>query len=187
MDAGYDRNPDFTIGITNTLRFKDLTLSFLVDLRKGGDVFNATEHFLTSRGLTNRTLDRDQPRVIDGVLRDGKQNTDNPTVNTIVVVPSVQTGYYTGISEELFIEKDINWFRLRDLTVRYAIPARMLKARDASVALTLTDLFVFTNYSGLDPIVNGNTAAVGGSGAVGIDYGNFPIPRGVAFSVRVGY
>ena len=187
VDAGYDRNPDFTIGITNTLRFKDLTFSFLVDLRKGGDVFNATEHFLTSRGLTNRTLDRDQPRVIDGVLRDGKQNTDNPTVNTIVVVPSVQTGYYTGISEELFIEKDINWFRLRDLTVRYAIPARMLKARDASVALTLTDLFVFTNYSGLDPIVNGNTAAVGGSGAVGIDYGNFPIPRGVAFSVRVGY
>ena len=43
-----------------------------------------------------------------------------------------------------------------------------------------------SNYSGLDPIVNGNTAAVGGSGAAGIDYGNFPIPRGINFGVRIG-
>jgi len=187
VDAGYDRTPDYTVGITNTLRFKALTMSFLVDVRKGGDVFNATEHFLTTRGLTTRTLDRDRPRVVDGVLRDGKENSATPTANTILLIPAVQNGYYTGMSEELFIEKDINWVRLRDVTVRYALPARLLKARDASVALTLTDLFVFTNYSGLDPIVNGNTAAVGGSGAAGIDYGNFPIPRGVAFSVRVGY
>jgi TonB-linked SusC/RagA family outer membrane protein len=187
IDAGYDRTPDFTVGLTNTIRYKDLSLSFLIDFRKGGDVFNATEHFLTSRGLTNRTLDRDQPRVIDGVIRDGKENTATPTQNTIVVIPSVQTGYYTGISEELFIEKDINWVRLRDLTLRYALPPRLLKAREASLALTVTDLFVLTNYSGLDPIVNGNTAAVGGSGGAGIDYGNFPIPRGVAFSLRIGY
>src|SRR5678815_5784787 len=94
--------------------------------------------------------------------------------NTIVVVPAVQTGYYTGISEELFIEKNINWLRLRDITLSYALPARLMK--NASVYLTGTDLFLWMNYSGLDPIVNGNTAAVGGSGAAGIDYGNFPIP-----------
>lgn len=187
VDAGYDRQPDWTMGVTNTFNYKRFQLSFLLDIRRGGDVFNATEHFLTSRGLTNRTLDREQPRVIAGVLRDGKENTDNPTRNTIVVIPAQQTGYYTNISEELFIEKDINWLRLRDLTLRYNVPGRLLKARDASVALTLTDLFVFTNYSGLDPIVNGNTAAVGGSGGAGIDFGNFPMPRGVAFSVRMGY
>lgn len=187
VDAGYDRQPDYTVGLTNTFRMKALTLSFLLDIRRGGDVLNATEHFLTTRGLTERTLDRERPRVIDGVLRDGKENTATPTKNTIVVVPAVQTGYYTGMSEELFIEKDINWFRLRDLTLRYNVPPRLLKARDASLALTLTDLFVFTNYTGLDPIVNGNTAAVGGSGGAGIDFGNFPMPRGIALSLRVGY
>ena len=51
------------------------------------------------------------------MLRDGKENTATPTPNTIVVVPAVQTNYYTGISEELFIERDINWFRMRDVTV----------------------------------------------------------------------
>jgi TonB-linked SusC/RagA family outer membrane protein len=187
IDAGYDRQPDFSVGITNTLRYKRLSLNFLLDIRKGGDIFNATEQYLTSRGLSTRTLDRDQPRVIEGVLRDGKENTANPTINSIVVVPAVQIGYYTAISEELFIEKDINWVRLRDVTLRMNLPGRALMARDASIWVRGTDLFLFTNYSGLDPVVNGNTAAVGGSGASGIDFGSFPMPRGLAFGVKVGY
>ena len=187
IDAGYDRQPDFLLGITNTFRYKRFALNFLVDIRKGGDVFNATEQFLTSRGLTERTLDRDTPRVIEGVLRDGKENSATPTANNIVVLPSSQTSYYTAISEELFIEKNINWVRLRDVTFRYTMPGKYLMARDASLFVTGTDLFVFTNYTGLDPIVNGNSAAVGGSGAAGIDYGNFPIPRGFAFGLTVRY
>ena len=35
IDAGYDRQPDWTAGVTNTLRWKRWQLSFLVDLRKG--------------------------------------------------------------------------------------------------------------------------------------------------------
>jgi TonB-linked SusC/RagA family outer membrane protein len=186
IDGGYDRQPDFTIGIGNTLRRGRVSLDFLLDIRKGGDVFNATEHWLTARGLTPRTLDREQPRVVQGVLRDGKENTDNPTVNTIVVIPHIQNAYYTGISEELFIEKDINWLRLRDVTVRYALPAGIMGTRHASVFVTATDLFLLTNYSGMDPIVNGNSAAVGGSGGVGIDLGNFPMPRAFNFGVRMG-
>jgi TonB-linked SusC/RagA family outer membrane protein len=187
IDAGYDRQPDFTIGLTNTLRYKRVSLDFLLDIRKGGDVFNATEHYLTARGLSPRTLDREQPRVIKGVLRDGKENTDNPTPNNIVVIPAVQTGYYTSISEELFIEKDINWLRLRDVTLRYNLPAGFMTTRSASVFVSATDVFLITNYSGLDPIVNGNSAGVGGSGGAGIDYGNFPMPRGINFGVKVGF
>jgi TonB-linked SusC/RagA family outer membrane protein len=183
IDHGYDRTPDFTVGLTNNIKRGSLSLSFLWDIRKGGDVFNATEQFLTARGLAPRTLDRWEPRVIDGVLRDGKENSAAPTQNSIVVIPAVQNGYYTNISEELFIEKNINWLRLRDITLSYAIPSRL--AKNASVFLTGTDLFLWTNYSGLDPIVNGNTAAVGGSGAAGIDYGNFPIPRGINFGIKL--
>jgi len=188
IDAGYDRQPDWTMGITNTFRYRRFTLDFLVDLRKGGDVFNATEHYLTTRGLSMRTLDRQTPRVVTGVLRDGKENTASPTINTIVVIPAVQTSYYTAISEELFIEKDINWLRLRDVTLRYAVPDNFVPgARNASVYVTITDPWLKTNYSGLDPIVNGNTAAVGGSSGVGIDYGNFPVPRGFSFGLKMSF
>ncbi|GAC1516293.1 MAG: SusC/RagA family TonB-linked outer membrane protein [Gemmatimonadaceae bacterium] len=185
IDAGYDRQPDYTIGLSNSITYNRLSLNILVDIRKGGDVFNATEQFLTARGLSRRTLDRNDPRVISGVLRDGKENTPTPTVNNIVIVPSSNTAYYTSISEELFIEKNINWLRLRDVTLSYVLPERIL--RRASVFVTGTDLLLFTNYSGLDPIVNGNSAAVGGSGAAGIDYGNFPIPRGINWGVKVAF
>ncbi len=183
IDHGYDRTPNWTMGITNNFKFKKLSLNFLFDVRRGGDVFNATEQFLTARGLATSTLDRNTPRVITGVLRDGKENTATPTPNSIVVIPATQNTYYTNISEELFIEKDINWLRLRDVTLRYALPSGLMK--NASVFVTGTDLFLWTNYTGLDPIVNGNSAAVGGSGGAGIDYGNFPIPRGLNFGLRL--
>ena len=185
VDGGYDRHPDFTVGLTNTFRYNRFSLNMLLDFRKGGDVFNATEQYLTAHGLSKRTLDRNVPRVIDGVLRDGKENSATPTANNIVVVPSTQTAYYTGISEELFIEKNINWVRLKDVTLSYAVPERL--ARNASVFVTGSDLFLITNYTGLDPIVNGNSAAVGGSGGIGIDYGNFPVPRAFSFGVRLAF
>ena len=58
--------------------------------------------------------------MIKGVLRDGKENTANPTTNNIVFIPAVQTNYYRLMSEEQFIEKDINWLRLRDIELNYA-------------------------------------------------------------------
>jgi hypothetical protein len=75
--------------------------------------------------------------------------------------------------------------RLRDLTLNVRLPEK--RFGKTSVFVTGTDLLLFTNYSGLDPIVNGNTAAVGGSGSVGIDYGNFPMPRGLNFGVRTSF
>ncbi len=187
IDAGYDRTPRWTMGVTNNLTIGKVRVSMLWDFRNGGDVFNATQHFLTSRGLAPLTLDRERARVIPGVLRDGRENSANPTVNSIAVIPSVQPGFYTGISEELFIEKNINWARLRDVTVRFPLPGRALNARNASAFFRGTDLLLFTNYTGLDPIVNGTTAAVGGSGGVGMDYGNIPMPRGYSFGITLGY
>ncbi|MDQ8154492.1 MAG: SusC/RagA family TonB-linked outer membrane protein [Gemmatimonadota bacterium] len=187
VDRGYDRQPDLTVGLSNTLRWKKLTVSALIDIRKGGDILNATDHYLTARGLTPRTLDRNEPRVIKGVLRDGKENSATPTINNIVVVPAVNTNYYVSMSEELFIEKDINWIRLKDVTLRYQLPASWFGARNASFYITGSDLWLETNYTGLDPVVNGNTAALGGSGAAGIDFGNFPMPKGVAFGLKVGF
>jgi len=187
IDRGYDRQPKYTIGLSNTFRRNGLSLDFLLDMRRGGDIFNGTEHYLTARGLSTETLDRDQPRVIKGVLRDGKEDSPNPTINNIVIVPSSQTDYYRLISEELFIEKNINWVRLRDVQLSYTLPTGFLGTRTSSVFVKGTDLFLWTNYKGLDPIVNGNSAAVGGSGGTGIDFGNFPIPRGVNFGIRMGF
>jgi TonB-linked SusC/RagA family outer membrane protein len=185
VDAGYNRTPRYTVGLENVLRYRRTELRFLLDMRRGGDIFNATQHYLFTRGLAMNTLDRNVPRVIEGVLRDGRENSPNPTPNNIVVVPNVQNGFYVNASEELFIERNINWIRLADVRFTVRLPQRF--GRSSAVFVSGTDLFLLTNYTGLDPVVNGNSAAVGGSSGVGIDFGNFPRPRGLNFGVTTGF
>jgi hypothetical protein len=191
-----DRQSDFNMGLINTFSImKDWSLSFNLDIRKGGDVYNGTEEFLYTRGMSVRTLDRETPRVIKGVLNDGLQNTANPTPNTIVVTPFYRSEYYgsgTGTVSEDFIEKDVNWVRMRDLTLSYRISSNFLKrqklVKSASVYVTGTDLFILTNYSGADPAANANnTSARAGIGGIGMDQGNLATPRGINFGMRVQF
>jgi TonB-linked SusC/RagA family outer membrane protein len=188
---GSDTRPQWNMGITNSFSYKNFTLNFLLDIRKGGDVMNATQHYLSIRGLGLNTLDRERPRIIKGVLRDGLENSANPTPNNITIIPYLADNFYiTGNSEEPFIEKDINYIRLRDLTLAYSLSSKLLAKqrvlKSARVFVTVTDLFMITNYTGLDPVANGNTAAVNGSGGMGIDYGSFSIPTGFNIGLRIG-
>jgi TonB-linked SusC/RagA family outer membrane protein len=184
-----DRQPDFTIGFGNNFTYKSLNLSFLFDIRKGGDVFNGNELFLTRYGLSDRTLDRMQPHIIPGVLKDGNENSATPTVNTIQVTPYYQTTYYSSAVESDFVEHDINWIRLRDITLNYSLPKTLLARskvfKTASVFVTATDLFLITNYSGADPDVNGNNSSTRGSGSAGFDYGTVATPRTISLGLRV--
>lgn len=189
---GSDSNSDWNIGLTNRFSYKSFNLSFLLDIRKGGDVLNGTQRDLTVRGLAKRTLDREQPKIIKGVIQDGLENSANPTKNNIVVLPYLQDSYYIlGALPEQFIEKDVNYLRMRDVTLSYALPTKFLArqkfVKSASVFTTVTDVFIITNYTGLDPVNNGNSAAVGGPSARGIDIGNFAMPTGFNFGLRVGF
>ncbi|MHA4846813.1 SusC/RagA family TonB-linked outer membrane protein [Flavitalea antarctica] len=188
-----DRNPDFTIGTTNTFRYKNWRLSFLWDLKVGGDVFNANQMYLTGIGKSNLTIDRYTPRVIEGVLNDGKQNSANPTRNTITVIPAYLDAYYgaNGMPEEAFIEKDVNWLRLRDLTLNYQFSPNVVKkirgVKSLGAFITGNDLILITNYTGGDPASNGNTAAGRGVGAWGFDYGTLPTPISINIGIRASF
>jgi TonB-linked SusC/RagA family outer membrane protein len=187
-----DRNPDFTMGFTNSLSYKNFRLGFTFDLKMGGDVLNGTEQFLYQNGLSVRTLDREQVIVIPGVLNDGLQETANPTINTIAINRNFQNDYYTGRTYAVdFIERDINWLRLRDVTLNYNLGPRALDQLGifsaASFFITGTDLFIKTNYTGPDPAVNGNTPATGGVGSFAIDLGATSTPRAVNFGMRVTF
>lgn len=190
-----DRNPKFTLGTVNTLRYKSWNLSFLWDLKVGGDVFNATEMYLTNIGKSERTKDRMQARVIKGVLNDGLQNTSNPTVNTISIVPYYNsTAYYgetTGMPDEEFVQKNVNYLRLRDITLSYQLPmnitSKIKGLKGLAVFATGNDLILFTNYHGADPSVNGNTAGTAGVGGFGMDYGNVATPISCNFGLRANF
>ncbi|MFZ1527230.1 MAG: SusC/RagA family TonB-linked outer membrane protein [Ferruginibacter sp.] len=186
-----DRNPDFTLGWQNNFTYKNFKISMLWDLKMGGDIYNATDMYLTTNGRSLRTQLRELPIVVNGVLADGLENTDNPTKNTIAVVPYLNDNYYKLMPEEEFIEKDVNWFRLRDITVSYSFSKNLIDrlkyVRNLSAFVTLNDPILITNYSGADPQVNGNTSGGRGVGAFGMDYGNLGMPVSFNFGIRAGF
>jgi TonB-linked SusC/RagA family outer membrane protein len=186
-----DRNPDFTLGITNSLGIGNFNFSFLLDIRKGGDIMNGTAYARTLTGHTAITLDREKAQIVPGVLNDGLQETDKPTINTIQIYPYSTSYYGDGrLYAANFMEKDINWLRLRQISLSYKLPTKFIQRlglESGSVFVNGTDLFVLTNYSGADPAVNGNSAATSGIGSFGIDWFSTSTPRGFSAGLRVDF
>ncbi|MFM8449912.1 MAG: SusC/RagA family TonB-linked outer membrane protein [Haliscomenobacter sp.] len=185
-----DRNPDFTLGLTNQFAIGNFNFSFLLDIRKGGDVFNGTEMFLFRNGLSTRMGDRNQPYIFNGVLRDGRENSESPTVNAIQVTPQTRSDFFSAFPESEFVEKDINWIRLRDVSFGYNFSQQALRKlgglRSLRIFFSGTDLWMKTNYTGADPNVNGNSATTRGAGAFGFDFGTASLPRTFSGGLRIG-
>jgi TonB-linked SusC/RagA family outer membrane protein len=188
-----DRNPDFVVGLVNELTFaKNLRLSFLLDFRVGGDIFNGNELFLVRNGLSTSTLNRDEPFIFPGVVRDGNEESATPTPNTKQIIPSANEQFYSvAIQPEDFVERDINWVRLRDVTLSYNITGGWLGAnktiKELSVFVNGTDLFLSTNYTGADPYVSTTNPATGGAGGFGMDFGKISLPRTISFGLSAGF
>jgi hypothetical protein len=185
-----DRIPDFSLGTINKFSYKNWYLTFLWDLRMGGDVLNGMDYRMYQMGYSVKTLNREEPRVINGVLQDGLEETAYPTKNNIAVTPYTSSVYYTtNVEPKMFVEKDIWTMRLRDVTLRYKLPQSWTSRIGRNVGLdiffTATDLVMFTNYTGLDPESNSNTPGIGGIGGYGIDYGNMGRPKGYNFGLSL--
>ena len=188
-----ERTPDFTVGLVNDFRlFNSFRLSFLFDIRVGGDIFNGNEMYLFQRGLSTSSLSRNDSIVIKGVLKDGNEETETPTENTKKVLPLSNELYYTSVVQpEEFVERDINWLRLRDVTFSYELPKSLLGRqniiKEASVFINGTDLFLITNYTGADPYVSSTTPATGGAGGFGMDFGKTSLPRTFSAGLTVTF
>lgn len=177
-----DRNPRYTAGITNTFNYKNFMFSFMVDIRQGGKVYNATENSLVLSGLSLKTLDRGT-KVFDGIIESsGKPNT--------IAIPLNQD-YYQNIyaSQGYDFVEDGGWTRLRYASLSYNFPAKLIgsKIKGLSVTATGRNLVLITNYSGVDPEVSGSGAGVGGSGSFGFDNLGVPATKGVDLGLKLTF
>jgi outer membrane receptor protein involved in Fe transport len=183
-DATYDdvnRLPDWTLGITNSLGYKNLRLSFLLDIVQGNEVYNATASALAYYGLGTTTLDRNETVIIPGVDANGAPNQ--------IAVTKDQDYYqsYYALNSENFIE-DGSFARLRYVTLSYKFPQNILEKLSLSgleVYATGRNLFTITNYSGVDPEVNTFGAGIGGAGSTSID--NLGTPNLMGFELGLKF
>ena len=190
-----DRQPKLQLGITTSLSYKGFRFSALFSGRLGATVVNGTKRTMMSNGnsLESVELRKSGPVVFNGVLKNGLENTSNPTVNTIAVTYSTYgSSIYAGADED-WIEKDVNYLRMQECRLSYTVPQSWLEkvthkfVSNASIWVAGSDLFTLTNYSGIDAVGNSNSASLGGSGGIGFDVWGIPNPRGYSFGISLTF
>jgi TonB-linked SusC/RagA family outer membrane protein len=183
-----NREPKLRFGITTALSYKGFSINAMFAGRYKATVVNGTKRSMMQNGLSQESVDMREkdPVVFNGVLQDGNEDT-NPTPNTIAVDYSLYATTFTGYDED-WLEKDVHYLRLQELRLNYNFPAKLLAKTplsQANVFITGNDLFVWTNYSGIDAVGNTVSAALGGVGGEGMDVWSLPNPRGFSLGVQV--
>ena len=81
---------------------------------------------------------------------------------------------------------DASWVRLREVTLRYTLPTSLLQNTPFSgvnVALSGRNLWLSTDYPGIDPETN----LTGASNGYGLDYFNMPNTKGYSASLNITF
>ncbi|MGN6298485.1 MAG: SusC/RagA family TonB-linked outer membrane protein [Ginsengibacter sp.] len=194
-----NREPDFIAGFSNTLRYKNLSLSFLLDIRRGGDVYNGTEYSLVINGLSKRTLENNRQSVtVTGVdSQTGEDFTQTYEADKSYVINGttysgknmIQRYWSNYASNSLNFITSVNWLKLRSVSLTYDF-SNLLKnqkiIKGLSATVTGTNLATWTNYKGMDPEVSA-AGGTGGSGSTGIDYLGVPATASAAFGINLTF
>ena len=194
-----NREPDFIGGINNTLNYKNISLAILLDIRKGGDVYNGTEYFMLVNGLSKRTLLNDRQSVtVSGVnsqtsadfnqtYEAGQTYTIGST--TVSGVDMIQRYWSNYAANSMNFLTSVNWLKLRSLSLTYDF-SNVVKNKKVikgiSATAVGTNLFTWTNYKGMDPEVSA-AGGTGGSGSTGIDYLGVPAVSSVTFGLNITF
>ena len=183
-----NREPDVLMGWNNSISYHNWNLSFLFDIRLGGDVYNATEYSMVDAGTSRITRSRGTDHTFQGVMiaTDGNYNTTSSTVEQ-------DQNYYQNVYNEdasNFIQR-VNWLRLRSLSLTYSLPSSLCQRigfiKNMSFSMTGTNLWLLTNYNGMDPEANAGGSAVEGAGSQGIDYAAIPATASVSLGLNVKF
>ncbi len=133
-------NAKYTAGIRNTFKYKGVGLSFLIDIKKGGNVFSLDQFYAAQTGIYQTSVganDLGNPMrdpittdtngnylpnsggvILEGVHADGTPNT------TRVSASDYTLGDSKAPSDFVY---DASYVKLREVTLGYALPSRLFK------------------------------------------------------------
>lgn len=174
-------NPKWLGGIVNTFSYKRLSLSGLISIKHGGDIWNGTKGALITMGTSKFTENRGTTTVFDGVKQsNGQKNDINTTLNEAWYEGN---GGGFGAVAEQFIE-DGSYIKLKELSLSYSLnPKYLTKVHISGLDFSVfgRNLWIKTKYTGVDP----ETSLAGASNAQGMDYFNMPGVRTWGVKLRL--
>lgn len=191
--------PDWSLGFSNTVAYKNVSLNFLIDAKWGGQILSGTNANAYGLGLHKNTLEgraacdeqigedgypQDGCFVGDGVIGsvndDGEVEVDRE--NDVEVLPSAYYSSVAGIAEEFIY--DANLVQLRQVRISYELPGRLVERTPLnSVQLSLVGRNLFYLYDAV-PNVNPESS-YNNQGAPGFERAGIPQTRNIGFTLNV--
>ena len=179
-------NPKYLLGINNNFSYKGITLSILLDIKKGGDQYSRNIADIRRNGVAKETAEFDRfnaggtvstPYVFDAVYANGQPNTTAVTAQQYWG----NSGKYAA-AEGFIVET--SWFRIREASLTYKFPKKLLGKSpfgNAEISAFGRNLFLRAkNYPHFDPEQN----ALGVSNAQGLEFNALPQTRSMGVSLR---
>lgn len=169
--------PDWLGGLRNSFSFKGLTLSALIDIRRGGDVMNFDEFYTTFYGSSIQTENRDQPVIFDGIkASDGAKNDiELDAFDYYTILPS--------LADEFMVQKS-DFIKLREVSLSYLLPSRIftrIPVKKVNLVFTGRNLWMKTDksFTGSDP----ELSIYGSNNGQG--FLNFQMPATKSYSITL--
>lgn len=165
--VGKSALPIWNSGLSLNATYKNWSLNAYMYGQFGHYVYNNTQNaFFTAGAINNaRNVTRD-------VLTSGEAGNAEAAVST------------------RFLESG-NFWRMQNLVLGYRVPLQSSSAiKNLSINLTGQNLFVITDYTGLDPEVSTSPASfnlLNGLPTAGIDYSAYPRPRVFTLGISANF
>lgn len=198
--------PDWKMGINNTLRFKDISLSFLVDIQQGGQFFSLDTWYGYATGIydfTAGTNSEGQPvRALPGdgggIYIDGavmQTGNDPETGAPISDGTTNEEAFYTAdvysslgyvYAPNAYHVWDASFVKLRELNLSYSLPSAIV---DRTPLQGLTISFVGRNLwiiSKAAPYTDPEAGLSAGN-IQGYQSGAYPMVREYGFNVGIKF
>lgn len=175
--------PDWLAGLTNKFTYKNLSLSFLIDVRWGGQVYNSVSSGLMSAGVTPETLEyRDGGIVVNGVIA---QADGTYKQNDVKITAQEYWGSIAGIASEHI--QDMSNIRLREMVLAYQLPQSVIGSsfiKDVKIGLTGRNiLMLYSKIDHVDPELSLGT----GNNGMGIISNNLPTTRSLGVNLNIKF
>ncbi len=177
--------PDWTAGITNTVRYKGVSLSFLIDATYGGQLYSGTDAGLDGSGVSDRTLQyRDGGYTYENAVKNvGTEDEPNYEAFTKSITGSE---YWTSLMPSDYVYDKTN-IRLRELSLSYRLPKNVVQSilfKDITVSLIGRNLFfIYKKMDNFDPESSMSTNQF----AQGFLFNSVPTARSIGFNLNIKF
>lgn len=180
-----DIAPDWTGGASFNFRYKNVSLSTLIDAKIGGDIHSMTYAWGRYAGTLEESLiGRETGLVGEGVRADGNGGF---VPNDVVVNAKVfnQASYSNSIeSSSIF---DASYIKLRQITIGYTFPSHLIdKLPIESLKLSLVGRNLALLYKKA-PHIDPETGFSSANGEQGQEFGQYPSARTIGFNVNLKF